>query len=153
MARGALTLAVLLAWAAPASASQPILRERLIVPAAADVSCSQRSHSGAGAAAVHLTAPAGGYLTARLAAPSGDWDLAVFRRSGGGAVAASAYRGATEVASGFVRRGDRLTVRACRRSGRARAARMSVGLEQSRPGACARRSCAWPLAALQPGGG
>ncbi len=130
MARGALIIAVLLAWAAPAAASQPILRERLIVPATADVSCSQRSHPGVGAAAVHLTARGGGYLTARLAAPSGDWDLAVLRRSGGGAVAASAYRGATEVASGFVRRGDRLTVRACRRSGRARMARISVSLER-----------------------
>jgi hypothetical protein len=130
MARLALTVAVLLASAVPASASELLLRERVVAPTAADVSCSRHSHPGAGAATVQLRAPAGGYVTARLTAPSGDWDLAVFRRQGGQAVAASAYRGATEVAGGFVRRGDRLTVRACRRSGPARSARVSVDLER-----------------------
>lgn len=130
MARGALVIVVLLACAAPASASQLLLRKHVRVPGTADVSCSQRAHRAGGVAAVRLTARADGYLTARLAASTGDWDLAVFRRSGGEAVAASAYRGATEVASGFVRRGDRLVIRACRRTGVARRARVSVALER-----------------------
>ena len=92
-----------------------------MVPAAADSSCSERSR---------LRAPDSGYLTARLTARRGDWDLAVFRRSGGEPVAASAYRGAREVASGFVRRGERLALRACRLTGAARRARVSVTLQR-----------------------
>src|SRR5215207_5532902 len=115
--------------AAPASASDLLLRDHVIAAKAVNSSCSERVHGGAGTARTSLRAPANGYLTARLGAASGDWDLAVFRRSGGEAVAASAYRGTTEVASGFVRRGDRLLVRACRRSGAARHARVSVSLE------------------------
>ena len=121
---------MLLAWAAPAYASQPLLRDHVLVASALDSSCSERAHPGEGVATVRVRARAHGYLTARLAARSGDWDLAVFRRPGGEAVAASAYRGAREVASGFVKRGDDLTVRACRRSGRARVARISVRLER-----------------------
>jgi hypothetical protein len=126
----ALAIALLLVCAAPASASELLLRDRVIVARAANSTCSELSHGGAGTVRTSLTAPAGGYLTARLDASSGDWDLAVFRRSGGEAVAASAYRGATEVASGFVRRGDRLVVRACRLSGSAGRARVSVALER-----------------------
>jgi carboxypeptidase T len=130
MARAALGLVLLLVCAVPASASELLLRDRVIVSRAASSTCSERAHGGAGSARTSLTAPAGGYLTARLGASSGDWDLAVFRSSGGEAVAASAYRGATEVASGFVRRGDRLIIRACRRTGVARRARVSVRLER-----------------------
>ena len=147
MACVALTLAVLFVCAAPASASELLLRDRVTVASTANSTCSERSHGGAGTARTTLTAPASGYLTARLAASSGDWDLAVFRSAGGEAVAASAYRGATEVASGFVRRGDRLTIRSCRRTGVARRARMSVNLERiaGRRARGAPRWSAWPL--------
>jgi hypothetical protein len=128
----ALAVVVLLAWAGPASASQ-VLRARVVVPTAVDSSCSERSHFGSGTARRSFTAPASGYLTARLAATGGDWDLAVYRRAGGDPIAASAYSGATEVASGFVRRGNELSLRACRRSGRARTARVSVALERIAP--------------------
>src|SRR5688500_13985247 len=130
MARVALALALLLVCAAPASASELLLRDRMSVARAVNSTCSERSHGGAGTARTSLTAPAGGYLTARLGASSGDWDLAVFRSSGGEAVAESAYRAATEVTSGFVRRGDQLIIRACRRTGVARRARVSVALER-----------------------
>ena len=130
MARFALAFAVLLAWATPASASQLLHRDHVVVPTAADADCSRRAHPVEGVAAIPLKARSDGYLTARLHASSGDWDLAVFRRSGGAAVAASAYRGATEVASGFVTRGERLMLRACRRSGSARSARVSVTVER-----------------------
>jgi zinc carboxypeptidase len=153
MAHLALALALVLVSAAPASASELLLRDRSIVAKAASSTCSERSQGGAGTARTSLTAPANGYLTARLGASSGDWDLAVFRGSGGEAVAASAYRGATEVASGFVRRGDRLIIRACRRTGVARRARVSVALERIGPGRAGRRASlvrvATPTSALR----
>ena len=61
--------------------------------------------------------PAGGEVTARLTAASGDWDLAVIDPSDHRLVAGSAYSGATEVASGFAAIGNSLIVQACRRSG------------------------------------
>jgi hypothetical protein len=127
--RPALALAAVLAFPAPAAAAPATAR--LSVPRAVDADCSARSHSGAGTAVHHLRARTGGYLTARLDAARGDWDLAVFRRSTGRLAAASAYRGSHEVASGFVRRGERLTVRACRRSGHASVARVRVAIEPS----------------------
>ena len=135
----ALAVVVLLAWAAPASAAQ-LLRDRVVVPTAVDSSCSERSHFRSGTARRSFTVPASGYLTARLVAAGGDWDLAVYRRAGGDPLAASAYAGATEVASGFVRRGDALTVRGCRRSGGAQTARVSVALERIAPRQLRRRA-------------
>jgi hypothetical protein len=80
-------------------------------------------------------APRDGYLTARLSGHAhGDWDLAVFRRGRGRPVAASAYRGRREVASGFVRQGDRLVVRACGGTGRGTGLRASIAVEPLRGG-------------------
>ena len=124
-----LALVVLLVCAVPASASD-VLKDRVTVPRAVDSTCFEELRGGAGRAHRRFTAPATGYLTARLRGGSGDWDVAVFRRSGGEPVAASAFRGSSEVASGYVLRGDRLVVQACRRSGRGRAARVSVGLTE-----------------------
>jgi hypothetical protein len=122
-----LVLAVVTAAPAPAAASP---ESRLYVARAVDASCSDRGHDGAGTARLSFRAGAGGYLTARLDAARSDWDLAVFRPGRREPVAASAYRGAHEVASGFVRRGARLTLRACRRSGTARSARIRVDIER-----------------------
>ena len=61
--------------------------------------------------------PAGGEVTARLTAASGDWDLAIIDPSDHRLVAGSAYSGASEVASGFAAIGNNLIVQACRRSG------------------------------------
>jgi uncharacterized protein (DUF849 family) len=52
---------------------------RVEVPRAVDASCSERTHAGAGTAHSEFRARATGYLTARLDAARGDWDLAVFR--------------------------------------------------------------------------
>lgn len=126
VAPAALALAALLAAAAPAPAAP---RVRMDVPRAVDADCSAAARGGAGVASSSLRAARNGYLTARLRARRGDWDLAVFRAGQRRPVAASAYRGAREVASGFVRRGDRLTLRACRRSGGAGTALVSVSIQ------------------------
>ena len=88
-------------------------------PAAAAADCVDQDFS----------ASADGYLTARTSGGSGDWNLTVRRRSGGPPVAASSYRGAVEVASGFVARGDDLTIAACRASGRGPAPAIDASLE------------------------
>ena len=126
--RPALVLAVFLALCATAAAAPAATR--LTVSRAVDRNCMERAVSAPGTAALPFRAQTGGYLTARLWAAGGDWDLAVFRRDGRLA-AASAYRGAREVASGFVRRGERLTLVACRRSGRASSARVEIAVRRS----------------------
>ena len=81
---------------------------------------------GPGVATRQVTAPVFGWVTARLDAPSGDWDLAVFDVADGRRVAGSTSFGAAEVAQGIAAEGPRLLVQACRRSGRAGRARLSV---------------------------
>jgi carboxypeptidase T len=130
-------VAVALLAAAPASA-RPLAHERMAVGSAVAENCADPAHRGSGTASRSFRATAGGYLTARLDAARGDWDLAVFRRGQADPVAASAYRGAHEVASGFVRRGERLTLRACRRTGPARIARVAVEIDRVGRGAGAR---------------
>ncbi|HEV7845434.1 MAG TPA: M14 family zinc carboxypeptidase [Thermoleophilaceae bacterium] len=122
-----------LAAAAPASAARPLLRTNVRAAESAPASCIDHRHSGPSIARRRLTAPRTGYLTARLKAGRGDWDLAVFARGRRAPVAESAYRGSVEVAAGFVKRGQRLTVQACRRSGGAATARLSVVLERASP--------------------
>jgi murein tripeptide amidase MpaA len=126
--RPVLAPAVLLALAAPAAAGPTTAR--LTVQHALNADCAATPRTAAGTASVAFTARTGGYLTARLRAAGGDWDLAVIRGNGGVA-AASAYRGAREVASGFVRRGERLTLRTCRRSGAVRTARVRIAVSRS----------------------
>jgi hypothetical protein len=70
--------------------------------------------------------PAGGEVTARLSAASGDWDLAIIDPTDHRVVAGSAYSGADEIASGFAAVGNDLVVQACRRSGGASSAQLSV---------------------------
>jgi hypothetical protein len=121
---------VLAALAAVAAASSAEASQRVSVARAVDADCGNVLHRGAGTTERAFRARKSGYLTARLHARSGDWDLAVFRRGERQPVAASAYSGATEVAGGFVRRGDRLVLRACRRTGPAGSARVGVAIER-----------------------
>ena len=121
-------IAAALALGAAAGAPSPaaaaaVISERVSVEPGAGTRCVERP----------LAVPATGYLTARLRASSGDWDLSVVPRSGGDRVAASKYTGAIEVASGFADRGDDLSLRACRLSGRSDAADVSVDLEPMEP--------------------
>jgi murein tripeptide amidase MpaA len=74
---------------------------------------------------IHARAPARGLVSVRLRS-RGDWDLGVFGARGR-RVAGSASFGGNELASGFVRRGERLTIQACRFRGDAQSARVGVG--------------------------
>jgi Zinc carboxypeptidase len=80
--------------------------------------------SAAGHDAFRVTAPSRAIVSVRLRSAA-DWDLAVFgakRRL----VAASAGFAGNELAEGFARRGERLTVQSCRYRGDAGRARVSV---------------------------
>ncbi|HEY6780219.1 MAG TPA: M14 family metallopeptidase, partial [Thermoleophilaceae bacterium] len=72
-----------------------------------------------------MTAPYRALVRVRLSAPSGDWDLGVFGAKGR-RVAGAASFGANELAEGFVRKGERLTVQACRMNGDSASARTRV---------------------------
>lgn len=74
---------------------------------------------------VRAASTARGLVRARLQS-RGDWDLAVFDARTKRVVAASAAFRGNEVAEGFVRKGQRLLVQACRFGGRAGSARVSI---------------------------
>ena len=71
------------------------------------------------------TAASTGLVRARLAG-RGDWDVAVFDAKTRRNVAGSAAFGSSELAEGFVRKGQRLLVQACRYRGGAAGAKLSV---------------------------
>ena len=94
-----------------------------------------REISSSAADIVHTRAKARSLVSARLRS-RGDWDVAIFgaedRR-----VAGSAGFGGNELAEGFVRKGERLTVQACRFRGDARSAKLSIDftkIEKSKQG-------------------
>ena len=79
------------------------------------------SHTGV----LRARSGATGLVRARLKS-RGDWDVGVFdARTKRSVAASSAFRG-NELAEGFVRKGQRLLVQACRFAGRASTARVSV---------------------------
>src|SRR3954453_12601394 len=82
------------------------------------------SSSATGRKLIRAKARARGLVSVRLSS-RGDWDLGVFGRRGR-AVAGAAAFGGNELASGFVRRGERISVQACRFRGGARNARLSI---------------------------
>jgi hypothetical protein len=116
---------VTLVVAAPASAAD-LLTQTVSAASAVDKSCTGGERSGAGVAQKRVIMPAGGEITARLSAASGDWDLAIIDPSDHRVVAGSAYSGADEVASGFAAVGNNLIIQACRRTGGTSSARLSV---------------------------
>jgi hypothetical protein len=110
-----------LALAAPAAASSHTVTAGAAVarPCHRDLASSH-----AGRDLVRAKAPARGLVSVRLSS-RGDWDLGVFGKRGR-LVAGSASFVGNELASGFVRRGERLTVQACRFRGNAAGARVSI---------------------------
>ena len=119
-------LATSLAAAAPASAAG-LLSTSVNVPGAVARDCqAELLDSGGGYAQRTVTMPAAGLAGARLEAPAGDWDLAVFDKRSGRTVAASAGFGARELAEGFAGGGRELVLQACRRSGGAASASLSA---------------------------
>jgi hypothetical protein len=128
--RTASTLAALamLAAAAPAHADE-LLDDRVAVDKPLDADCTDAPRTdGAGFAQRTVAPREDGYLTARLNADGGEWDLAVFDPSDPEPVAASVYPGADEVAAGHVGGGRELIVQACRRSGDTAGATLTVDL-------------------------
>lgn len=76
-----------------------------------------------------LTSTVDGLIQARLAPvgeAEGDWDLAVFDKSTGAVVAASAALRSRELAEGFVRKGQQLVVQGCRYRGPAAQVRLGM---------------------------
>jgi hypothetical protein len=121
-----LVIAIGAVAASPASAAE-LLRTDVTVPSAAARSCTERPLAGGeGYTQRTVVMPTAGGVAARLTAAQGDWDLAVFEADTGQVVAGSAYGGARELASGYAIAGERLVVQACRLSGDASSAGLSV---------------------------
>ena len=109
-----------LALAASAAASQTVTAGTSVArPCHRDISSGT-----AGRDLVHATARSRSIVAARLKS-RGDWDVAIFGAKGR-LVAGSASYGGNELAEGFVRRGERLTIQACRFRGNAASARVSI---------------------------
>ena len=107
--------------AAPASAATRTVTARTAVARSCfhDVSSSAK-----GRRMRRAKAPARGLVSVRLRS-AGDWDVGVFGRHHR-LVAGSASFGGNELASGFVRRGERLVVQACRFRGTCPQPRVSI---------------------------
>jgi hypothetical protein len=102
------------------------VKQRVSAAKAVTRSCHDSYVRGtAGTAVVRATAPTTGLVHARLKG-AGDWDLGVFDAKSKRYVAGSAAFRSNELAEGFVRKGQRLIVQACRYRGGAKAARVSV---------------------------
>jgi Zinc carboxypeptidase len=116
-----LALLGLLSLAAPAAAAA----ETVTAGSAVARPChSALAPNAAGRDAFRVTAPSRGLVSVGLRS-AGDWDVAVFgskRRL----VAGSAAFAGNELAEGFVRKGERLTVQACRFRGDAVTAKATV---------------------------
>jgi hypothetical protein len=111
--------------ASPASAS-PLLSQTVSAASAVNKSCTGGQRTGSGVAQKRVAIPVASSVTARLTAVSGDWDLALIDAASGRVVAGSAYRGSSEVASGFASQGHDLILQACRLTGSASSARVSL---------------------------
>jgi hypothetical protein len=92
-------------------------------------SCQAAPLAGAaGTVTRELTVAEDGYLRTSLTG-SGDWDVAVFDRADRRLVASSAGFGGTELAGGFVSRGQRLLVQACRLAGGSSTATLATNVQ------------------------
>ncbi len=123
----AITSTIAIVAIADTASASVLLDERVTSAKAKKRTCQTGVARGAGVVKRNVTASASGLVRARTAARgAGDWDVAIFSRKDRRLVAASAYRGSTEVAQGVAAEDEPLTVQACRRSGRTKAARLTV---------------------------
>ncbi len=115
------------AHAAPSFKPVEVLRGTLSAPAGTFTGACHRSwrQGEAGVATRTVTVSGPGHVDLRLSGSAGDWDVAAFGPDGR-VVAAGASPDAQEVASGWLAKGRVLRVQACRRSGRAASARVTV---------------------------
>src|SRR3954470_13965837 len=119
--RGALAGALVLAVPAAASEAMP-----------ASLPTVTRAISATQAATTY-TAPISGYVTARLSAPSGDWDLVLRDARTHRVIERSQGFRSDEVAQTWVRAGDRLTAEGVRRAGAGRGAKVTFDLVDVAP--------------------
>jgi hypothetical protein len=120
-------LGVLGVLAAAPSASAALLDTTVSSATAAPRTCEARPVSADGVVQRRITATADGLVRGTLAGDgSGDWDLAIFDRASGELVAGSATFGLRELAEGIARKGQELTVQACRRKGSTSSVRLAV---------------------------
>ena len=122
-----------LAPAATASAQELLATTVSAADAAPRVCTARVVETGPSVAHRSARAPGNGWLTARLDAAEGDWDLAIFDRAGDRLVGGSTSFGPSEVATGFTWAGDDVVVQACRRTGAARTAALSVEFDEVEP--------------------
>ena len=129
----ATTLALLAAGGSQASAAEVLSTDVTAKEAVARSCIDHELNGGRGYAQRSVTAPDSGWITARLTAASGDWDVALFDQATGRRVAGSAFFGANEIAQSFVIAGTRLTAQACRREGGAETATLTVENKEIEP--------------------
>jgi hypothetical protein len=96
----------------------PSVTSTVVAGKAVNRSCIDRLRSGKGVARLTYTAPADGQLTAHLKGTGvrDDWDLALFNADGRRLEGSGAFF-TNEVAKGFARRGEKLTIQVCRLKG------------------------------------
>jgi zinc carboxypeptidase len=117
-------LGAALVLAAPASAAD-LLDTSVPIDRAVERSCIDGA-GGDGATQRSVTVPATGWLTTRLEAGTGDWDVALYDAQSGRRIGGAASPRASEISEDFVPAGQQVTVQACRLSGDAAEARLSV---------------------------
>ena len=127
--QGALVLALAGAAVSAAPAQAPAQApgsQKVSAATAVARACHAKYVGGAaGTQTVAATAPVTGLVRARLSG-KGDWDLGVFDAGSGRTVAGSAGFASNELAEGFVKKGQKLRVQACRFRGSASSVDLSV---------------------------
>ena len=96
----------------------PSVTSTVTAPKAVNRTCIDRLRSGKSIARLTYVAPADGQLTAQLTGKSvrDDWDLALFNAEGRRLEGSGAFF-TNEVAKGFARKGEKLTIQVCRMKG------------------------------------
>jgi len=126
----AVLLIATLAFGGARAESAPSLETANVqADAAMQRSCFEEIRGDDAVDSVTLTAPRFGYLAAALDAESGDWDLGIFDAASGESLSGSASAGPEELAQAYVIEGQKLIVQACRISGEAARATLSLGIE------------------------
>ena len=134
---GSVVLALLLPAAASAVEvpSLPTVKRTLAAPAKSKADCYVRATRRSRAMdTTTWRAPMSGYVNIRMrTARRGNWNLGVFDRASGRYVGSSSSFGSRELVQAWVQSGQRLVIQGCRRSGRARRARIAVQLLDLEP--------------------
>jgi hypothetical protein len=123
-------VAAALGWPAAAGAQSldllPAVQRTVSAPALTTARCDRPAGALTGVGRTTWAALVGGYVTVTLQGASGsDWDLGLFD-AGGQRLGGSLSFGPREIAQAWVKAGQALTVQACRRSGAAQQAAVTI---------------------------